>query len=110
MSQRADRIPPRSIEQAGTGVLRSRCLMGADVTSDWKIVVHSAERILEVIYPSDPTADALERYEQEIRAAILRLGGTWDCLVDQRAMPVLPAEMSARIADLIVWARARGMR
>lgn len=79
-------------------------------TSDWKITIHPGQRIIEVVYPDAPTLSSLEKYEDEIRAAILEMNGTWDCLVDQRSMPVLNAEMSQRIADLIVWARTRGMR
>ncbi|MDQ3264520.1 MAG: hypothetical protein M3Y59_12790 [Myxococcota bacterium] len=79
-------------------------------STDWQITAHPQERIIEVVYPNAPTTDSLERYESEIRAAILEMNGTWDCLVDQRSMPVLDAEMSQRIADLITWSLDRGMR
>jgi len=79
-------------------------------STDWKITAHPQERIIEVTYPDAPTHDSLDRYEADIRAAILAMNGDWDCLVDQRAMPVLDTVMSQRIAELIAWAREHGMR
>lgn len=82
----------------------------SSAAADWVITVHRDVRIIEVRYPAAPTADALDRYEVAIRKAIREMNGEWDCLVDQRAMPVLSTEVSARIAELIAWARQNGMR
>ena len=81
----------------------------ATATTDWVVIVHRGERIIEVRYPEAPTLESLDRYEAEVRQAILSMNGPWHCLVDQRAMPVLDATMSNRIAELIVWARQHGM-
>src|SRR3954468_4856631 len=79
-------------------------------TSEFVITVHSTPRVIEVVYPSHPTAEAYFRYEQQIRAAIIAMAGEWDCLVDQRALKVAPPEIAGRLASLNAWAREHGMR
>ena len=76
------------------------------------IKVHHKERVLEVHYPERPTMEAYEKYESEIRAAILSLAATghWDCIVDQRALQALGPDFPPRIALLNAWARENGMR
>lgn len=77
---------------------------------EFQITVHASERIIEVVYPSHVTAEAYERYEQQVCEAIERMGGEWDCLVDQRALTVAPPEITARIAALNACGREKGMR
>jgi hypothetical protein len=77
--------------------------------SAFRIVVHQAERVIEVIYPARPTDEAFEAYDREIRAAIRAMGPPWKCLVDQRAVPVFDVGLGARIAQLNSWARSQGM-
>lgn len=79
-------------------------------TADFTITVHAAERVVEVVYPSHPTAMSFATYEQQVREAILAMKGTWDCLVDQRALKVAPPEISGRLGELNAWARQHGMR
>jgi hypothetical protein len=74
------------------------------------VVVHHAERIIEVRYPARPTVENFKRYDIEIRAAIEQLGTPWDCLVDQTALKALAPEFPGRIAELNTWARGKGMR
>ena len=74
------------------------------------VVVHPAERIIEVHYPARPTVENYTAYEKEIRAAIEKMGGDWDCLVDQTALKALAPDFPPRIADLNTWARGKGMR
>jgi SpoIIAA-like len=80
----------------------------------FRIIEHAAEGILEVVYPEAPTAADVARYLREARAAIDRLRGRfrgpWSCLVDQRALPVLPPELAADVAMMNEYAQERGMR
>lgn len=75
------------------------------------IIVHRAERVLEVQYPSRPTMLSFEQYETDIRREILELekAGTWDCIVDQTVLRALAPDFPPRIAELNVWSRAHGM-
>ena len=76
------------------------------------VMVHAAERVLEVKYPQRPTLESYEKYEVEVRAAMLQLaaGGPWDCIVDQSALKTLAPEFPPRIAALNAWAKKNGMR
>lgn len=78
--------------------------------SEFEIVVHGRERILEVRYPAKPTAQSYARYETAVRAAIEAWRGPWDCLVDQSALKLMPPELPPQIAVLNAWARGKGMR
>ncbi len=78
--------------------------------AEFEIIVHGRERILEVRYPSRPTADSYARYEKAVRAAIVAWRGEWDCLVDQSALTLMPPELPPLIAVLNAWARGKGMR
>ena len=78
--------------------------------SEFEIVVHGKERILEVRYPSRPNAESYARYETDVRAAIEAWRGEWDCLVDQTTLTAMPPELPAKIAVLNAWARSKGMR
>ncbi|MBS1152968.1 MAG: hypothetical protein H6Q89_4666 [Myxococcaceae bacterium] len=79
-------------------------------SAEFEIVVHGRERILEVRYPSRPTAESYARYETAVRAAIEAWRGEWDCLVDQSALSLMPPELPPVIAVLNAWARGKGMR
>ena len=76
------------------------------------ITVHQKERVLEVKYPERPTMASYERYDTEVRAAIIALavGGPWDCIVDQTALRAMAPEFPSLIAVLNAWAVAHGMR
>lgn len=83
--------------------------MSAPRSENFSITVHRDERIIEVVYPSHPTLGSFETYDREIRAAIQALGAPWDCLVDQRAVAIVPPEVTDRIVQLNAWARKHGM-
>ena len=76
------------------------------------VTVHGPERVLEVKYPQKPTLESYEKYDVEVRAAMLQLaaGGPWDCIVDQSALKTLAPEFPPRIAALNAWAKDHGMR
>lgn len=76
------------------------------------ITVHAKERVLEVKYPERPTMPFYERYDVEVRAAIVALaaGGPWDCIVDQTALKAMAPEFPPLIATLNAWAVQHGMR
>jgi hypothetical protein len=82
------------------------------MSDEWGVVLHEAERILEVRYPKFPSQAAFERYDKTIRAAIEKLAATgdWDCLVDQTAVTALAPELAEKIAVLNAWARDKRMR
>jgi hypothetical protein len=82
------------------------------MSDEWTVVLHEAERILEVSYPRYPSQAAFERYDKTIRAAIEKLASTgdWDCLVDQTAVTALAPELAEKIAVLNGWAKAKRMR
>lgn len=53
----------------------------------------------------------MDRYEEALREAVRSVGGgPFDVLADQRAMPILSAELSDRIVALKLWARDQGLR
>ncbi len=79
-------------------------------TTDFEILVHGRERILEVRYPSRPSPASYARYEKAVRTAIEAWHGEWGCLVDQSALKLMPPELPPLIAVLNVWARGKGMR
>ena len=74
------------------------------------VILHPQERILEVHYPAKPTPDTFDAYDRDVRKAIERLGGTWDCLVDQTRLQALSPELTPRVAELNHWARGKGMQ
>ena len=78
--------------------------------SDFEIIIHGRERILEVRYPTRPTAASYARYEKEVRTAIESWQGEWDCLVDQASLTAMPPDLPPKIALLNAWARGKGMR
>lgn len=75
----------------------------------FEISFHPDERILEVVYPSGPSAEDVAEYVQRTRALIDTLDGTWSCLVDQRRMTVLAPAFLVTLADLNAYAQKRGM-
>lgn len=74
------------------------------------VILHERERILEVRYPARPSLESFAVYDREVRAAIIKLGGTWDCLVDQSGLQALPPELTPKVAELNQWARGKGMQ
>ena len=76
----------------------------------FQITVHEADRIIDVVYPPQPTAEDVTDYLKRIRETIARMGGPWSALVDQGQLRVMPPEMVATMASLNAFAQLRGMK
>ncbi|WP_434383600.1 STAS/SEC14 domain-containing protein [Melittangium boletus] len=76
----------------------------------FQITVHEADRIIDVVYPPQPSAEDVEDYLKRIRETILRVGSPWSALVDQAHLRVMPPDMVATMASLNAFAQHHGMR
>lgn len=76
----------------------------------FQINVHEADRIIDVVYPPQPTAEDVSDYLKRIRETILRLNGPWSALVDQGQLRVMPPDMVAIMANLNAFAQLHGMK
>ncbi|SEM52520.1 MULTISPECIES: STAS/SEC14 domain-containing protein [Stigmatella] len=75
----------------------------------FQIHVHQPERILEVIYPPQPTQQDVDEYLSRVREIIEGLG-EWSALVDQSQLRVMSAAMVAVMAKLNAFAQLKGMK
>jgi hypothetical protein len=73
------------------------------------ITIKPEERLIEVVYPAQPTPEEVTDYAARIRKAIDDFGGLWCCLVDQRELKVMPPEVADAIGKLNAYAERRGM-
>jgi hypothetical protein len=78
-------------------------------TVPFEIHIHDADNIIEVVYPPQPTAADVATYVEKIRAVIVIRHAPWRCLVDQRALQVLPPELLEELAALNRFAGEHGM-
>ncbi|HEX8822609.1 MAG TPA: STAS/SEC14 domain-containing protein [Archangium sp.] len=76
----------------------------------FQITVHEADRIIDVVYPPQPSAEDVADYLKRIRELIARMGGPWSALVDQGQLRVMPPEMVATMASLNAFAQLHGMK
>ena len=76
----------------------------------FQIDVHEGEAVIEVVYPTLPSAQDVSDYVARIRRAIDAQRGPWACLVDQRELKELPADLLEKVTALNAYARRRGMR
>ena len=76
----------------------------------FQIIVHEPDRILEVIYPAQPSEADLKDYVARVKEAIEKLAGEWSALVDQSQLRVMPAPMVAEMARLNAHAQLKGMK
>ena len=76
----------------------------------FQIIVHEPDRILEVIYPPQPTTADLDEYLSRVRETIEGLNGNWSALVDQSQLRVMPSSMVAAMAKLNAFAQLKGMK
>ncbi|MBM7113597.1 STAS/SEC14 domain-containing protein [Archangium primigenium] len=76
----------------------------------FQITVHEADRIIDVVYPPQPSAEDVEDYLKRIRETILRVGSPWSALVDQAHLRVMPPDMVATMASLNAFAQHHGMK
>ena len=72
--------------------------------------VQPEARIVEVIYPPEPTQEEVDDYVRRLRAEVEALGpGEWKALVDQRSLKSLTPELVKAMSGLNAWAQANGM-
>jgi hypothetical protein len=76
----------------------------------FQITVHEPDRILEVVYPPQPTQADVDDYLTRVRATIEALNGDWSALVDQSQLRVMPSNMVAVMAKLNAYAQLKGMK
>lgn len=76
----------------------------------FQITIHEADRILEVTYPPQPTAEDVQDYLQRVKAAMETLGGSWSALVDQSQLRMLPPNIIPVMAGLNGYAQLKGMK
>jgi hypothetical protein len=66
--------------------------------------------MVEVIYPPNPTASDVDAYVARAHEVIdAQRGRPFCCLADQRAVRVIPPELTTALGELNVYATARGM-
>jgi hypothetical protein len=76
----------------------------------FEIIVHSAEKILEVVYPPSPTEADISDYASRVRQTIDTMGASWSALVDQRQLRELPFELMKTLSGLNAYAQLKGMQ
>jgi hypothetical protein len=76
----------------------------------FQIIVHQPDRILEVVYPSQPSQADVDDYLSRVRPAIEGLAGDWSALVDQSQLRVMPSSVVAVMAKLNAFAQLKGMK
>lgn len=76
----------------------------------FQIIVHQPERIIEVVYPPQPTQADVDEYLTRVREHIEALAGDWSALVDQSQLRVMPSSMVATMAKLNAYAQLKGMK
>ncbi len=76
----------------------------------FQITVHEADRILEVVYPSQPSQADVDDYLARVRTVIEGFGGEWSALVDQSQLRVMPSNMVSAMAKLNAFAQLKGMK
>lgn len=77
----------------------------------FEITVHRSTRILEVRYPERPSETDVREYLRAARLAIDEelQGKPWRCLVDQRALAVMPPTLASEVQALNEYAEEKGM-
>ena len=76
----------------------------------FQIKLHPRDRIIEVVYPAAPTAADVGDYLMEMKQLIDQQDGKWFCLVDQRSLTQLPAELLDQVAVANSYAVLHGMQ
>jgi hypothetical protein len=75
----------------------------------FQITVHAQDRILEVVYPPQVTAEDLAEYLAEVKKAMASFDGEWSALVDQSQLRVMPGDVVSAMASLNAYAQLKGM-
>ncbi|PTL84206.1 STAS/SEC14 domain-containing protein [Vitiosangium sp. GDMCC 1.1324] len=76
----------------------------------FQITVYEADRIIDVVYPPQPSAEDVSDYLKRIRETIIRMNGPWSALVDQGQLRVMPPDMVAIMANLNAFAQLHHMK
>lgn len=71
---------------------------------------HSAERIIEVVYPAAPTLDDVSDYLTRMKDLIDAQHQPWLCLVDQRNAGTLPEDLLEQVRVANSYAVLHGMQ
>jgi hypothetical protein len=75
----------------------------------FQVYVHEAADIIEVIYPPHPTHEDVAAYVAEITRLLDMRKRRFGCLVDQRALVLMPTDLVPTVASLNAYAEMRGM-
>ena len=75
----------------------------------FQVYVHDAASIIEVIYPPRPTREDVAAYVALITRLLDERRRRFGCLVDQRALVVMPPDLVHTVATLNAYAELRGM-
>ena len=89
---------------------RQRRVVWSTALMPIQTIVHQPDRILEVIYPSQPTQADVDDYLARVKTEIEGLAGEWSALVDQSQLRVMPSNMVAAMAKLNAYAQLKGMK
>jgi hypothetical protein len=85
-------------------------VVGSIAFMPFQITVHEADRILEVVYPSQPSQEDVDDYLNRVKTHIEAFGGEWSALVDQSQLRVMPSQMVSVMARLNAFAQLKGMK
>lgn len=69
----------------------------------------AVHHIVEVIYPAEPSSQDVAEYLMKMKRTIDAQPGPWSCLVDQRELKVMEAQLIDRVSTLNRYAQSRGM-
>jgi len=69
----------------------------------------AAHHIVEVVYPAEPSSQDVAEYLMKMKRTIDAQPGPWSCLVDQRELKVMEAQLIERVSTLNRYAQSRGM-
>ena len=75
----------------------------------FQVYVHHAASIVEVIYPPCPSREDVAAYVAQITRLLDDRRCRFGCLVDQRALIVMPPDLVHTVATLNNYAELRGM-
>jgi hypothetical protein len=95
-------VTPPSVAARRSAVMQAT--VAFQVSADYEA------RLLEVVYPAEPSPGDVAAYTTRTKALIESFRGPWDCLVDQRQLVAIPARVVGHITSLNAYAAQNGMR
>jgi hypothetical protein len=75
----------------------------------FELRIHTQPRVIEVVYPAQPSALEIGDYVARLRKAIDEQGGPWRGLVDQRNLQNLGADLLGALKVTNHYAAGHGM-